>query len=69
MTIGHLIKQLELMPEDKIFIRRYRRDGEKELCVQDLSEDDKLMKSKVKYLQHHYGGKQNDYNCYRFILE
>lgn len=69
MKLEQLIKELELMPEDKIFIRQYKKDGEKEFLVEDLKDENRLLKRKVKYLQHHYGGKQNNYNCYRFILE
>lgn len=67
MKVIEMIESLGLSPDDKIFVRHYRKDGEEELLVQDL--DDSLLKKKVKYVQHHYGGKQNNYNCYRLILE
>ena len=66
MELTKIIEQLKLLPEDKIFIRQYRKDGEEEIRIQDL--DDRILKRKVKYVQHHYGGKQHNYNCYRFIL-
>ena len=67
MKINEAIEQLGLLPDDKIFIRQYRKEGETEMIVQDL--DAALLNKEIKYIQHHYGGKENNYNCYRFILQ
>ena len=67
MRISEAIEQLGLLPGDKIFIRQYRKDGEEEITIQDL--ETSLLNKEIKYIQHHYGGKENNYNCYRFILK
>lgn len=67
MELQKIIEQLGLLPNDKVFLRQYRKDGEEEMILCDI--DDHTLKKNVKHVQHHYGGKQNDYNCYRFILE
>lgn len=67
MKLKEVIKSLQLNPEDRIFIRRYQKDDEEVIQIQDI--DKATLNRKVKIAQHYYGGMEYAYNCWRFILE
>lgn len=66
MKVKEAIKELEISPEDTIFIRQYNKVGEDIYIVQDL--DKSILNKKIKLIQGNYGGKEYGYCCYRFIL-
>lgn len=67
IKLKEVIEELELNDEQKVFIRFYKKSEELSMNVSEIKKE--LLNKTVKLIQHHYGGKDNNYNCYRFILD
>ena len=66
VKLKYVIKELKLKPDDKVFIRFYKKPEEQLLLVSEINSA--ILDKPVKLIQHHYGGRKYEYNCYRFIL-
>lgn len=68
VSLKKAIKELNLKPDDTIFIHRYKKTNE-DLPVSVKDVDSKLLSKDVKVIMKNYGGIDYNYSCYKFVLE